>query len=128
MAEVNLSTENYQIDSTADSIVVQNVIETIAGGRSLNCTGFADSVVTAGHVIIKKANGDYAPMPVASGGTAYDTLPEGAAIVGILVSSVRADRALAGIMVRGTVNEVACKYAPTSAIKTALPLIRFTQD
>ena len=126
MAVVNLSTESYQIDNAVDSIVIVDLLETIPGGRSLDCTGITDSALTAGHVIIKKANGDYAPMPIDD--DEYDTLPQGASIVGILVSSVRTDRAMASIMVRGTVNEAACKFAPTSAIKTALPLIRFTQD
>jgi hypothetical protein len=65
-------------------------------------------------------------MPV--NGDAYDTLPADHTIEGVVVASVTTDEAMVGIMVRGSVNEVASPYPVTDGIKAALPLIRFTQD
>lgn len=63
--------------------------------------------------------------------TAYDTLPSGHTYAGILVASIPTTKPFAGIMVRGTVNVNATPFSMTSilsAVKTALPLIIFTND
>jgi hypothetical protein len=59
---------------------------------------------------------------------AYKSLPADHTIKGVVVASVTTDEAMVGIMVRGSVNEVASPYPVTDEIKQALPLIRFTQD
>lgn len=58
----------------------------------------------------------------------YDSLPNGHTIEGVVVASVTTDKAMVGIMVRGSVNEATSPYPVTADIKTALPLIRFTKD
>lgn len=61
----------------------------------------------------------------------YKTLPAGHTYAGILVSSVLTRKAMAGIMIRGTVNTVASPVPLTSiltALKTALPVVQFRED
>ena len=116
-------------DAGVDSVTIMRFIEGIPGGRSLNVEGFALPVIKAGHVVIKEtATGDFKPMPVNAAGDAYEALPSGHTIEGVVVASVTKELAMVGIMVRGSVNEVASPYPVTAAIKSALPLIRFAQD
>ena len=122
-----LNSEKSTVDTSRDSIVIAKVFETLVGGRSLDVTGFAPAVIKAGHVVIKEtATGVYKPMPVDD--AAYAALPSGHTIEGVVIASTMTNRAMVGILVRGTVNEVASPYPVTAAMKTALPLIRFTQD
>lgn len=61
----------------------------------------------------------------------YASLPEGHSYAGILIASIPTNRAFAGIMVRGTVNHKAAPFDMATilaAVKTALPLINFTED
>jgi len=124
-----------------DSAVIRKYISGIPGGRTLDCTGFKEDTVLAGHVIIKKTDGKYAPMPVkaavpASGETAatpasYDSLPAGATYVGILYRSISVKNPAASIMYDGVVNDKLVPYPMTSiltAFKTACPHIIFEQD
>lgn len=122
MATVNL-TSKTSVDTTNDSVVIVKHIEGIPGGRTLDVTGFGDEEISAGHVIIKEtATGEYKPLPVTG------SLPASHTYAGILVSSLKTDKAQAAIMVRGTVNEAYCKYAVPSGAKTALTLIRFISE
>jgi hypothetical protein len=131
MAETNLNNQANitGFDAGVDSVTISSYIEGLPGGCSLDVTGFKPTVIRAGHVVIKDtASGDYKPMPVNGAGDAYDALPDGHAIEGVAVASVTTDEAMVGVMVRGSVNQVASPYPVTEAIKQALPLIRFTQD
>jgi len=126
--EANLNNEGMLVDTSKDSIVIINYIDGIPGGRTLDTTGITSEVLKAGHVIIKEdATGTHKPMPVTTAG-AYDTLQEGHSYVGVLAASILIAKPFAAILLRGTVNEVASPYAPTSDIKTALKHIIFTQD
>ena len=126
MTQTSLNNEKITVDTGLDSIVIINHIEGIPGGRSLNVTGFSPAVIKAGHVVIKDNNDEYKPMPVAN--DAYASLPLNHTIVGVVSASVLTTKAMVGIMVRGSVNTEASPYPVTGAIKTALPLIRFTKD
>lgn len=129
MAVANLINGVVNAVASRDSIVIVDNFQSIRGGRTLDVTGFASDQIEAGHVIIKDATGEnYKPMPVNTGGTAYDILPADHTIEGILVATIRKDKPFAGIMVRGTVNENAAKFAYTEAMKTALSLVVFTHD
>lgn len=122
MAVVNLNSTS-SVDTTKDSVVIVNHLESVPGGRSLEVTGFADPEISAGHVIIKEtATGEYKPLPVTG------VLPGAHTYEGILVASVKTDKAQAAIMVRGTVNEAYSKYAVPAGAKTALSLIRFINE
>lgn len=119
MATANL-TSSKSVDTTKDSVVITKNLETVAGGRTLNVSGFADTEISAGHVIISEdASGEFKPLPT------NGTLPANHSYEGILVSSILASNPQAAIMVRGTVNEAYCKYAIPAGAKTALSLIRF---
>ena len=124
----DLTPNKQQIVFGEDSVVIQKYISGIKGGRTLDVTGFAASVIKAGHVIIVK-NGTYAPMPVE--GNAYAALPEGAAYAGVLYRSIPAAKPAASIMTWGEVNSVAVPYpmnAILTAFKTACPHIDFIKD
>lgn len=129
MPIANLHNEGKEISTGNDSIVIVEYLEGVPGGRTLDATGFTPEVIPAGHVLIKDASGNYKPMPVS--GSAYSTLPANHTYAGILVASIPTAKPFAGIMVRGTVNPAVSAYTITSilsAVKTALPLIRFEQD
>lgn len=124
----DLTPNKTQVVFGEDSVVIQKYISGIKGGRTLDVTGFADSVIKAGHVIIVK-DGVYSPMPVSGG--AYSTLPSGAAYAGVLYRSIPAAKPAASIMTWGEVNAEAVPYAMTSilaAFKSACPHIDFIKD
>jgi hypothetical protein len=132
MAVANLVNTAEEIITGNDNIVIVDNFQSIRGGRTLDVTGFAPEVIKAGHVIIKEtATGEYKPMPVNAGGTAYGTLPASHTYAGIQINTVRTKRPMAGILVRGTVNYKAAPYPMDTilaAVKTALPLIDFRED
>ena len=124
----DLTPNKQQVVFGDDSIVIQKYISGIKGGRTLDVTGFAASVIKAGHVIIVK-DGVYAPMPVS--GEAYAALPSGYTYAGVLYRSIPAAKPAASIMTNGEVNEEAVPYAMTAiatAFKTACPHIVFIKD
>ena len=122
MAIVDITTQE-SVTTGNDAIVIVLNLETIPGGRTLDTTGFAPLVINAGHVIIEEtATGELKPLPVSG------TLPASHTYKGILVSTILTAKPFAAIMVRGTVNQAAAPYTIATAVKTALPLIRFTQD
>ena len=111
-----------------DNIVIRKFIGGLEGGRTLDCTGFS-GVIRAGHVIIKLASGNYAPMPVSEG--AYASLPSGASYAGILYRSVLVESPAASILTNGEVNPKAVPYSMTSimsAFKAACPFIEWESD
>lgn len=126
----NLHNAGDGFDTSNDSIVIVSNLETIPGGKTLDTTGFAPAVIPAGHLVIEEtATGILKPMPVS--GTAYGSLPANHTYKGVVVSSVLTAKPFVAVLVRGTVNKNASKYAIASvlsAVRTALPLIRFTQD
>jgi hypothetical protein len=127
VTNLNSNADIVGFDAGLDSVTIVNYMEGVPGGRSLNVSGFAPKAIRAGHVVIREtATGDYKPMPVS--GDAYDALPSSHTVEGVVVASVTTDEAMVGIMVRGSVNEVASPYPVTAAIKQALPHIRFIQD
>ena len=129
MAVTNLANDPIQVDTTLDSITIRQWVSGIIGGVSLDVTGYTEPTIKAGHVIIKAtATGDFKPMPLNEGKTAYADLPEGHTIEGVVMQSVLTSKASVGVMTRGEVNEATSPYAVTAAIKEALPLIIFTKD
>ncbi len=124
-----------------DSIVIRKYNSGIQGGRTLDCSDYPEDNVFAGHVIIKKSNGNYAPMPIkaateASGETpaspaGYDALPTGATYVGVLYRSISKDKPEAAIMTDGIVNPTLTPYDMTAimtAFQSACRHISFEQD
>lgn len=69
MAVVNLTNQSERMITDKDSIVIVDNFQSIRGGRTLDVTGFAPEVISAGHVIIKEtATDEYKPMPVTGSG------------------------------------------------------------
>jgi hypothetical protein len=63
MAVTNLANESITVDTGLDSITIRRDFAGVAGGASLDVTGFAPPVIRAGHVVIKEtATGIYKPM------------------------------------------------------------------
>ena len=126
----NLATQGAGYDTGNDSIVIVKVLEAIPGGKTLDVTGFSPDVIPAGHLIIEETStGVLKPMPIS--GANYGTLPGSHTYKGVLISTILTAKPFAGILVRGTVNKNASAYGIASvltAVKAALPLIRFTQD
>lgn len=123
----SLNNQKHGFDTGNDTIVVPRVFETVIGGRTLDTTDYTLEVIPAGHVVIKEdATGNHKPMPV--NGVAYASMPANHTVVGVVISTVDTKKPFVGICVRGTVNEAASLYPPTSAIKSALPLIRFIKE
>lgn len=129
-ATANLVNEQRTIISGLDSIVIRHYVAGITGGRTLDMTGFAGSVISAGHIAIRDTQSDtYKPMPVADG--AYSSLPANHEYVGVVVCSQPADKPLVGIMYSGEVNDKASPYpidGIKAALKTALPTLVFLHD
>lgn len=127
MSTINYSIGSQAVDSSLDGVVIVKTLETAPiGGGVLDVADFSGSVLKAGHVIIRKSNGAYAPMPVS--GDAYASLPSGAKVFGILYATIRTAYPEFTAVVRGTINVEAAPYAFTDAIKQALPLINFTKE
>ncbi len=117
--QVNLVDEAVNVDTSKDSIVIIENQFSIPGGKSLDVTGFAPDVLNAGHVIIKEtATGNYKPMPLNGGATAYAALPADHTYEGVLVASILKKRPFAGVMLEGWVNENAAPF-PMATIKAA---------
>ncbi len=133
MAVANLANAPFTVDTSKDSIVIVDNFQSIRGGRTLDVTGFVPTVINAGHVIIKEtATNEYKPNPVA--GTAFAALPAGHTYAGIQINSVLTNKAMVGILVRGTVNPSYPNAMPYDAatilvaLKAALPLVDFRAD
>jgi len=126
----DLAKKGPTYDTGNDNIVIVKHLEGIPGGRTLDVVSYTPDVIPAGHIIIcTNDEKTYKPMPVT--GSAYDALPAGHKYVGVLISTILKSKPFAGIMVRGTVNKEASFYPLATIladVKTALPLIRFTQD
>ncbi|MGN1172626.1 MAG: hypothetical protein ACI4SO_02430, partial [Muribaculaceae bacterium] len=112
--DITLSKEKIVFGN--DSITIRKCFADIPGGRTLDLTGFTAENILAGHVIIKNAEGNYAPMPVS--GSAYAALPEGAAYVGVLKHSISTKKPAVAIMINGIVNPETIPY-PMDSIADA---------
>lgn len=119
-------------DSGLDTVIIRRYNAGITGGRTLDCTGFPDKVVPAGHAIIyDEATDTYKPFPVEEGKYASE-MPGSYKYAGINVSSKPVEEPFAAIMTVGEVNDEAVKYKFTEdmkeAIVKALPGIMFSHD
>lgn len=124
MAESTLNKEVLQIDDSLDGIVTIQALAEIPGGRTLDVTGITDSVIKAGHVIVRDTdNNVYKPLTITA--SAYATLPTKHEYVGTLKYAVPTSDPRAAIVLSGVVNEAASPAPVTAAIKTALPGIKW---
>ena len=138
MPQANLTRTPSQVDTSADSVVIELMLEDIPGGRTLDVDGFtvagaAAEVIKAGHLIVEEdATGVLKPLSTDGAGTAYASLPAGHSYKGVLVGSILVSDPRASVMVRGRVNKEAAVQAHglaayPAAAESALPLINFTK-
>lgn len=130
-AKANLVNEFTAFSAGMDSVVIRHYVAGIIGGRTLDMTGFAESVIKAGHIVIQNIEDEtiFKPMPVSGG--KYASLPEGFKYAGVVVCSKPAAEPLVGIMYSGEVNDVASPYSVDdirAAIKAELPTLVFMHD
>lgn len=122
-----------QTISGRDSVAIVKHIGGLAGGVTLDTTGFTDKNILSGHVVIREtATGNYKPMPV-TGGNAYAALPADHTYAGIVHASVATEKPFIGLMDNGIANEVVCSspypLAPIkAAFQAAVPFIQWTAD
>lgn len=129
----NFEPEKKKYDSGIDAVVIRQYNGGIIGGRALDYTGFADDVIKAGHVIVKKLVDsvyEYKPLSVSDGKYA-DKAPD-EEFAGVVVRSRIKGESVA-IMDDGRVNDEAMPYqfkddTQRAAIKTALPKLIFEHD
>lgn len=133
MKRVELASANKKIIFGNDSKVIEKYISgNPKGGASLDCTGYSEEYIYAGHVIITDGV-NYLPMPVTGEGEdkKYAALPTGAKYAGILYRTIETKKPFASIMTNGEVNSVCVPFPMTDildAFKAACPLIVFVQD
>jgi len=128
----SLNNTPQEITLENDTIVIQNFIEGIPGGKTLDVSNTTNDVIHAGHVIIEEtATGVFKPLQITDG--AYVALPSGHEYAGVLYVSISKSKPFASIMVRGTMNDMASQLlnnmpAVPEGVKSKLVLIRFTKD
>lgn len=127
MPQANLIREQYEIEDGLESIVIVNCLGDIPGGRTLDVSGVASgtTVIKSGHMLIASNKGVVKPMPLNSGGTAYGSLPANHSYLGVLKATVSVKDPRAAILTMGQVNQKACPYKVTDAMKSALPNIQW---
>ncbi|MBQ3679812.1 MAG: hypothetical protein IJP79_07270 [Paludibacteraceae bacterium] len=127
MPQANLIREQIEVEDGLESIVIVNALGDIPGGRTLDVTDVAagTTVIKAGHIIIASNKGVMKPMPLNGGGTAYGSLPANHTYVGVLKATVTVKDPRAAIVTMGQVNQAACPFTVTDAMKTALKNIQF---
>jgi len=127
MPQADLIREQNEIISDNGSIVIVNALGDIPGGRTLDVTDVADGtkVIQAGHIIIASNKGVMKPMPLNQAGTAYGSLPANHTYVGVLKATVTVKDPRAAIVTMGQVNQKACPFEITTAMKNALTHIQW---
>ena len=137
MAIADLTNGKVQFGRNLDTLVIVDNFQSKRGGVTLDVTGFSKPYIRGGHVVIKETStGDLKPMPLNSGGTAYDTLPSGHTYYGHVVNSVLTSKPFVGITRRGAVNhkvvDASIGYYDMATIladlKTHLTLIDYLAD
>lgn len=125
----NLDNTPVQFDTTMDVVIIEKLSNDIPGGKTLVVTGITEPVLKAGRVIIEEtATKKLKPLKIVDG--AYEALPANHTYKGILVATIKTNKAFASVMIGGQVNEAAIiNYelpAVPSAAKTAFKNILFT--
>jgi hypothetical protein len=128
MAIVDLTSEPQNVDTSKDFVIIQECYFDKPGGTSLDLNGFTGGTVSAGHLVITDASGNYKLMPLDANKTAYAALPGSHNYAGVVKNSVAAAKPFAAILLEGVVNEAACPYAIPAGAKSALTKITFRQD
>lgn len=130
-AFVDLTKETNNPTNGKDQVVIVNPLGYISGGRSLDVTAVTATAIYGGHIIVKDKTTDvFRPLEVS--GADFSDIKANDEIVGVLVSSIRKDKAFAAILTMGIVNDLAMPFKVSAAlmvkIKAALPALQFQHD
>lgn len=123
----------HPLDGTPlrEGVVLIDNFQSIRGGRVLDVTNWTPKYIPEGHVVLQNTTTkEVVPNPIDEDGKLV-VLPEGYKYLGVVVATITKDSPLAGICVRGTLNDKAANYDMSGvydAFKTALPLIYLTSD
>lgn len=126
MAYSDLIKKRVTVSTGKDSIIFQECLTDIPGGRTLDVTNWEEDTIEAGHVIIKTSGGEYTPLGLTEG--AYGSIPTGAEVIGLLKTTIEKNDAQAAIVTSGSVNEPALPYELTSNLKTKLKGFQFINE
>lgn len=116
-------------DETKSAVVILTVLDAIQGGVSLDMTGFAPGMITAGHVIISDDNGVAKPLGVT--GNKFDALPADHKFLGICLTDQIKGEPFVGVLLQGAVNYKAMPYSIediSNDLRVALNNINFRSD
>ncbi len=117
-----------------DNIVIVKFLAGIPGGRTLDVSGWNETTIPAGLVIIRTSDGIYKPLAVTPASTGEDGTQTPAAYAakgstdtyaGILMDTISKNNPEAPIMIEGVVNEEVLPYPLPSDFN--LPIIK-TKD
>ena len=129
MAVADLANDPIMVDTSLDSITIRKHIAGVIGGATLDTSNFSPAVIKSGHVVIKETStGVYKPMPINAAEDAYEVLPAGHTIEGVVITSTLKSKPMVGIMYNGEVNETTSPFPVTAAIKAALTKITYAKD
>jgi len=122
--EAKLNNEPLEITTNKDSIIIQHEVADLPGGATLDVSNLSDDekIIEGGRVIVKLANGDYAPKKVTDGAYVNQS---GETSFGILKRTILKSRPQAAILTIGQVNEAALPVPVTDEIKESLVTIKF---
>lgn len=128
----NVSGSGKGSGATATITVAGGVVTVVAIANQGNNFVAGDVVSAPAANMGGTGSGFQVPVAtVADVAGAYGALPAGHTYEGIAIQTVLTNKAMVGILLRGTVNHLAAPYSMTSiltAIKAALPLIIFRGD
>ncbi len=124
--EIELGTLS-SVDTTTDNVVIENLLEDLRGGRSLDVSGWPvdRATIPAGWPIYKDG-GEYKPIELDEYNEIDDTNAD--LCVGVLVGTILRAKPIAAIMVRGTVNVDAADFDIPEACQAKLSLIRISTE
>lgn len=157
MATTKITNPIQEVLTGIDNIVVPQFLSGIHGGRTLDTTGWTETVIPAGTVVVTDGAGNYKPYPhdaavAATYYTATDTIPDGKSvgdvkteaipakyqasvsgwdICGVVACSISTSKPAAAIMTAGQVNKTAAPRVLSTietALKTACPGINLVTD
>lgn len=127
----NFNQNQTQVHFGEDSIVIVKHIADYPGGRTLDMTGYTDTILRAGHVIITDGDGVWKPMPLNASKDGYAALPSGFKYAGVLYRTIQTSKPAASVLYEGVVNEEVLPFKIADikeAFAAQVPHIVFIKD
>lgn len=125
-SQINL--QNEQITFPADKVIIVKYVAGLPGGRTLDVTDWAESVISCGTPVKVNASGDCSPIMWDATASKYKDLAAGESYVGVMANTVSKNKPVSAIMTMGTINPEALPHPLPTAFKTAFPAIVESKD